>query len=549
MDIGIIIEKAKKKDPEALAAIYRMYYPKMMGTCIKIIKEDKDMASDLVHDAFILAFVSLDKLRDNERLGEWLTTIVRNVALKHNAQKSRIRIKPFSMIGAGDSAIINSSATSDALVDSRDILKLVEQLPEGYAKIFRLSVIEGFTHKEIADMLGIEPHSSSSQLSRAKKLLRRMMHYRQLAILLLFAVTISLYIIQYYHNEPKICETDNTEKEKANTPVRDRKETQPRKNDMDIKPYIPTADGSTHDARGKDTNINTSVPNITEKESLTGEIVKDSGITTFENIVMPAEMYHFAEKAKSKNRKWQFLAAGSLGPALAQNMYKLLTTSNNDNIGSEASSSPITKWEDYSKYLHSTKSGNTTTDTLFLMHIADNNSGDIIEQEQHDKPITFGISLSKSLNDRLSIETGIQYSLLNSKFTLGSNGNAIVKHQKIRYIGLPLKMSYRIMNHKQLSLYSSTGITLNLPVYGKVKTSYVMDWQKAHSDSLNTRISPSLQWSASFGVGLQYQVTPNINIYIEPTVNWFIPSGGDTRTIWTEQPLMFTSPLGVRIVW
>ena len=67
MDIDTIIERAKRKDPEAMAAIYAMYYPRMIGTCMNIVREDRDTASDLVHDAFILAFVSLDKLRDNER--------------------------------------------------------------------------------------------------------------------------------------------------------------------------------------------------------------------------------------------------------------------------------------------------------------------------------------------------------------------------------------------------------------------------------------------------------------------------------------------------
>jgi RNA polymerase sigma factor (sigma-70 family) len=162
MDIDKIIERAKEKDPKALNDIYKMYYPKMVGVCMKIIKEDEDMAHDLVHDAFVLAFASMDKLRDNERFGEWLTTIVRNVSLKHSAQKAKLRLVPLSSISPNHEALLDYSDIPDSDMNSKDILELVSQLPEGYSKIFRLSVIEGFSHKQIVDMLGIEPHSSSS---------------------------------------------------------------------------------------------------------------------------------------------------------------------------------------------------------------------------------------------------------------------------------------------------------------------------------------------------------------------------------------------------
>ena len=96
MQTDTIVERAKAKDPKALNKIYAMYYPKMVGVCMKIVKEDEDTVHDLVHDAFVLAFASLGNLRNNERFGEWLTTIVRNVALKHISQKDKIHFVPLS---------------------------------------------------------------------------------------------------------------------------------------------------------------------------------------------------------------------------------------------------------------------------------------------------------------------------------------------------------------------------------------------------------------------------------------------------------------------
>ena len=95
MQTDTIVERAKAKDPKALNEIYAMYYPKMVGVCMKIAKEDEDTLHDLVHYAFVRAFAPLDKLRDNERFGEWLTTIGRNVALKHISKKEKRPVREF----------------------------------------------------------------------------------------------------------------------------------------------------------------------------------------------------------------------------------------------------------------------------------------------------------------------------------------------------------------------------------------------------------------------------------------------------------------------
>lgn len=168
MQTDTIIERAKAKDPKALNEIYAMYYQKMVGVCMKIAKEDEDTVHDLVHDAFVLAFASLGNLRNNERFGEWMTTIVRNVALKHVAQKDKIHFVPLSNVDPNDASLLDFSSQADSAINYGDIMHAISQLPEGYSKVIRLSLIEGFSHKEIASMLGIEAHSSSSQLSRAK---------------------------------------------------------------------------------------------------------------------------------------------------------------------------------------------------------------------------------------------------------------------------------------------------------------------------------------------------------------------------------------------
>ena len=114
MDSDSLIQRAKEKDPKAFDALYRTYYPMMLGVCINIIREDKATASDLVHDAFVLAFVSIGSLRDSTKFSEWLTTIVRNVALKHVRQRDRLRTLSISSVNEEDAVFADSSLSPEA---------------------------------------------------------------------------------------------------------------------------------------------------------------------------------------------------------------------------------------------------------------------------------------------------------------------------------------------------------------------------------------------------------------------------------------------------
>lgn len=115
MDIPDLIQKAKEHDSDAFDIIYKQYHPRMMGVCMNIVKEDRATVEDLVHDAFILAFVSIGQLRDGARLGEWLTTIVRNVALKHVEQRNRLQTMPLSAVSEEDAAFIDTSSSPKAI--------------------------------------------------------------------------------------------------------------------------------------------------------------------------------------------------------------------------------------------------------------------------------------------------------------------------------------------------------------------------------------------------------------------------------------------------
>lgn len=561
MDLDALIQRAKANDQSAFDVIYRTYHPKMVRICTNIVKEDREAVEDLVHDAFVMAFVSLGSLKDNSKFNEWLTSIVRNVALKHIEQRDRVRVLPISDV---EDDVLTGGSSPESDLNHKELLGLISQLPEGYRKILRLYVIEGFSHKEIADMLGIEPHSSSSQLARAKRLLRRM---------LLGAVAVLLVPLAWYlmlreegEEQDKVVKVDMGDDDERTQIIRNASDSV--SGQIDVPKVVPGANLALQKEEAKvpvrlegdsvsltDTAIVTFSPKTPVVDDvLIAETVADTlGADVADSIVTPVFLpeINIAEIDSRKNRKWQLLAAGSLGPALVQNVYNLIAinTSLLPEIEGPLGEMPshVSTWEEYCKYLKAIASENASADTLQLIQIAEQNSGKIVHKEHHDKPITFGISLTKSVSDRLSLETGLQYSILKSRFTIGEGGDSAATRQKIHYLGVPLRVSYKWVGYKRLSAYSSVGATLHVPVYSKLVGSADNDWKRIIFG--DKPLNPSLQWQVGASVGVQYEFAPNTSLFVEPTVNWFIPSGGEAHTIWTEQPVMFTCPFGIRITW
>ena len=553
MDIETLVKRAKTKDSHALETLYSMYYPKMLGLCIKITKEDEDTAKDLVHDAFILAFSSIQNLNIPQRFGEWLSTIVRNVALKYMERKGKIS---FVSITDEEETIVDPNVSSDSTVNLQDILNLIDELPNGYGEVLRFYAINGFSHKEIADILGIEPHSSSSQLSRAKAMLRKIIDRRLLAVVLFLITVIPLYFLILWNKQLRQQKFEMAETDKLKKPIdsHDTPKSAEKENDIRKPDYKNMAVHDVNTIETKDTTLVSDsaavemiVPNIQVAEHKQDSTENADSITP--QLTFPDYELAMVDK-KKKTNKWQMLAAGSVGPALAQNIYRLIATGRPD-TDSEAPAFPenVNTWEDYSRYLHMMAHENMPKDSLALVEIANHNQGDIVEREQHDRPITFGISLNKPLSEKWSIETGLQYSILKSRSRIGDGDYYIGKEQKIHYLGIPLRLSYRIADYKNLSAYGSAGLSLNIPVYGRVNSTHVVANVSMDSISRSVTITPPAQWSTNFSIGLQYRVMPKLTLYVEPTLYWHIPNGSSTHTIWTEQPVMFSAPFGIRFTW
>ena len=566
MKIEKLIERVKAGDADALKTVYETYSQRMRNVCIRITQEDEDTVSDLVQEAFIRAYYSLGKLKDSSKFGEWIVAITKNVSLRYLERKQKVQVMPFSSIA--DEFDVESSLASDSMLEEKELLEIINKLPSGYCKVFKMAVMEGFSHKEIAEKLGIEPHSSSSQLTRAKVMLQAMINKRTLALIsiILICVPICKYLFWKKDTEEKRLSVANVDNAKEKPSANHGTELSNTKSSSVDKKVLATTTP----------NVKTKLPKFTvvdsiciktdfEKDDSTNNIViaieKDT--VSFDTVkqVMPKFEEFIAKNdvAPSYKSKWQLLAMGSVGSALAQSAYKMLVGNKGEDItdGPQPSEPQMfSTWEEYSRYLQQNAHGNMSEAEKALMEIAINNTnninnikngGKIVEHEYHDKPITFGLSMTKTINRNWNMETGLQYSLLKSEFILGEDDYYVQKRQKIHYLGIPLRLSYKWFGANRWTAYTSAGIILNIPLSGKTDEQYVTGTVIPYSDSWH--FTPPFQWTVGTGVGLQYNFANNWGVYLEPTFSWHIPNGSTTRTIWTEHPFTITVPFGIRFTW
>ena len=572
-NITTLVEKAKQGDADAFSTLYQMYYPKMKGICINILREDKAVVDDLVQDAFILALVSLKDLKNTHRFSQWLTSITTNLVLKYQEKGKRYDFISLSEIEDEFSSVLEDDNTSRQSISYEEIMSAIDSLPEGYKKIFNMSVLDGLSHQEISELLDIAPHSSSSQLSRAKAMLRNILSPRAMLIIVLALIVIPVY--RYFTAKKKLVSENDVNivrTRKSNediTPIQKKPNVSVSRTQNAVlcsnhrsvlqgKNIVITVGDSIKTGQNVILEISDSLQEnqyVLADNKRDSIIKKDSVYTP-----IPNEERWIADDTRThKKSKWQLLAAGSLGTTLAQNVYKIITSSNN-NIGSSQPSGPdqpttpdqpseksFTTWEEYAEYLHRLTPTDPTAENVAMMDIADNNKGKIEEYEHHDKPITLGLAVNKNIGKHWSLETGLQYSYLKSYFTLGTGNYRVDKEQKLHYIGIPVKLSYQFMAYKKLSAYGSAGASIQIPLSGKTYADYVVGGKSGYTTDWKT--IPSIQWTVNTNIGIQYQFAPKLTLFVEPTLNWYIPNGSEVKNTWTERPFTLTVPFGIRLSW
>lgn len=173
-----LVKACCRGDSAAQEELYKRYSRKMFGVCLGYAN-DFDSAKDLLQEGFIKVFQKLSKYDGNGSLEGWIRRIVVNNNIDHYRKKSReasyVTFEEEQLTTEENSPVISNEAFKKLQVD--EFLRMTQSLPEGYRMILNLHLVEGFTHKEIGEHLGISEGTSKSQFSKAKRHLSKSLHH------------------------------------------------------------------------------------------------------------------------------------------------------------------------------------------------------------------------------------------------------------------------------------------------------------------------------------------------------------------------------------
>lgn len=175
------------------------------------------------------------------------------------------------------------------------------------------------------------------------------------------------------------------------------------------------------------------------------------------------------------------------------------------------------------------------------------NQPEVETKYSHKLPVKFGVSFRYGFNEKLGIESGLTYTLLNSTFTTAAgtaNGKTTGK-QALHYIGIPLNVTYNIIGSKLFNVYASAGGAMEKAVGGYFETTGHVDGKRSETNR-NSLKPKELQWSLNALAGAQVNVMNQLGLYVEPGISYRIPSGSHVRSIYTDKKLDFSIGFGIR---
>jgi RNA polymerase sigma-70 factor (ECF subfamily) len=159
------------KDPRAQKALFEKFCRKMMGVCLRYAEQTED-AEDMLQNGFIRVFEKIETFRGEGSLEGWIRKIIVNEALGW-LRKNKLKKMSFDVEDAEYMLPANNYVSET--INEKDLLKIIQKLPTGFRTVFNMYAIEGYSHKEIGELLGISEGTSKSQYSRAKIHLQNML--------------------------------------------------------------------------------------------------------------------------------------------------------------------------------------------------------------------------------------------------------------------------------------------------------------------------------------------------------------------------------------
>lgn len=176
------------------------------------------------------------------------------------------------------------------------------------------------------------------------------------------------------------------------------------------------------------------------------------------------------------------------------------------------------------------------------------NQPEVQEEYSHKIPVKVGLTARYNITGRLGIEAGLTYSILSSSVKTGNSEtgkNWSTGSQTLHYLGIPLNISFNILNSRYVNIYVTGGGMMEKSISGSIKTDEYVDGK--FDRTLTTNISPKgLQWSVNAAAGVQANILPQLGFFVEPGVSHHFKNGSRVRSIYTDKPTDFSLGFGLR---
>jgi len=165
-----IVQGCIKKNAVAQELLYNKYARRMMGVCMRY-SQNREEAEDVLQNSFVCVFENIKNYKGMGSLEGWIRKIMINMSLSHLRKNKKLKYNV--ELDAVEFGIPSTESFGDTMA-AKELLSIIQTLPLGFRTVFNLFAIEGYTHKEIAEILDISEGTSKSQFSRAKAHLQKL---------------------------------------------------------------------------------------------------------------------------------------------------------------------------------------------------------------------------------------------------------------------------------------------------------------------------------------------------------------------------------------
>lgn len=175
---------------------------------------------------------------------------------------------------------------------------------------------------------------------------------------------------------------------------------------------------------------------------------------------------------------------------------------------------------------------------------------DNLSEMEHDQPVSLGLTLSKSIFDNLSIESGLTYTYLSSRVRNANANFRVQETQKIHYLGIPVNLNYTLFSLRRLDVYASVGGLIEKDIYGeyrKMGTGETLDFNSsAEEEEVTTILQRNPQLSVNAGLGLSYPLIQNLKLYGKVGGAYYFDAGNEYKTIYSDRKIVMDLNVGIR---